>query len=108
MTLKVDIRVPVGLPVQETADFIASCEAAGFSGVGVHDHQHSGRDVFLTLALAEYLAALVERDLPFYDPSISEDVVAGLNQFALDTGILSKQVPYDQVVATQFSGLWGG
>ena len=50
--MKVDIRVPVGLPVQETADFIAGCEAAGFSGVGVHDHQHSGRDVFLTLALA--------------------------------------------------------
>ena len=50
--MKVDIRVPVGLPVQETADFIAGCEAAGFSGVGIHDHQHSGRDVFLTLALA--------------------------------------------------------
>ena len=50
--MKVDIRVPVGLPVTETADFIAGCEAAGFSGVGVHDHQHSGRDVFLTLALA--------------------------------------------------------
>ena len=26
MTVKVDIRVPVGLPVQETADFIADCE----------------------------------------------------------------------------------
>ena len=50
--MKVDIRVPVGLPVLETADFIAGCEAAGFSGVGVHDHQHSGRDVYLTLALA--------------------------------------------------------
>ena len=50
--MKVDIRVPVGLPVQETAGFIAGCEAAGFSGVGVHDHQHSGRDVFVTLALA--------------------------------------------------------
>ena len=52
MALKVDIRVPVGLPGKETADFIAECERAGFSGVGVHDHQHSGRDVFLTLALA--------------------------------------------------------
>ena len=52
MALKVDIRVPVGLPVKETADFIAQCEDAGFSGVGVHDHQHSGRDVYLTLALA--------------------------------------------------------
>lgn len=52
MAVKVDIRVPVGLPVPETAAFIAECEAAGFHGVGVHDHQHSGRDVFLTLALA--------------------------------------------------------
>ncbi len=50
--MKVDIRVPVGLPIRETAEFIADCEIAGFSGVGVHDHQHSGRDVFLTLALA--------------------------------------------------------
>ena len=50
--MKVDIRVPMGLPVRETAEFIAECEAAGFSGVGMHDHQHSGRDVFLTLALA--------------------------------------------------------
>ena len=52
MAIKIDIRVPVGLPVVETAGFIAECEAAGFSGVGVHDHQHSGRDVYLTLALA--------------------------------------------------------
>ena len=52
MAMKVDIRVPVGLPVIQTAEFIAGCEAAGFSGVGVHDHQHSGRDVYLTLALA--------------------------------------------------------
>ena len=50
--LSVDIRIPVGLPVSETAAFIARCESAGFSGVGVHDHQHSGRDVYLTLALA--------------------------------------------------------
>ncbi len=50
--MKIDIRVPVGLPLPETADFIAGCEAAGFSGVGVHDHQHSGRDVFLALSLA--------------------------------------------------------
>ena len=52
MDMQVDIRVPVGLPVLETAQFIAECETAGFSGVGIHDHQHSGRDVFLTLALA--------------------------------------------------------
>ena len=50
--LKVDLRVPVGLPVLGTADFIQRCEEAGFSGVGIHDHQHSGRDAYVTLALA--------------------------------------------------------
>ena len=55
---------------------------------------------------AAYIAALVERDLPFYDPSISEEVVTALNRFAIDTGALSRDVPYDQVVATRFSGLW--
>lgn len=50
--LEVDIRVPVGQPVPEVADFIARCEDAGFDGVGVHDHPHSGRDAYVTLALA--------------------------------------------------------
>ena len=44
--------MPVGLPVPRMADFILGCEQAGFDGVGVHDHQHSGRDVYVTLALA--------------------------------------------------------
>lgn len=50
--MKVDIRVPVGRPVPQVADFIRRCEDAGFHGVGVHDHPHSGRDVYVTLALA--------------------------------------------------------
>src|SRR3972149_11594609 len=50
--MQVDIRVPVGLPIPEGADFIARCEDAGFDGVGVHDHPQSGRDVYVTLALA--------------------------------------------------------
>jgi 5,10-methylenetetrahydromethanopterin reductase len=50
--MRVDIRVPVGRPLPEVADFIARCEDAGFDGVGVHDHPHSGRDVYLALALA--------------------------------------------------------
>jgi 5,10-methylenetetrahydromethanopterin reductase len=52
MTVKVDIRVPVGRPLPELAEFIAGCEDAGFHGVGVHDHHHSGRDVYTTLTLA--------------------------------------------------------
>lgn len=52
MTVKVDIRVPVGRPLPELAEFIRSCEEAGFHGVGVNDHHHSGRDVYAVLALA--------------------------------------------------------
>ena len=44
--------MPVGLPLRETAAFIRDCEALGFAGVGIHDHQHSGRDVYLALAVA--------------------------------------------------------
>jgi 5,10-methylenetetrahydromethanopterin reductase len=50
--VQVDLRVPVGLPIPQTADFIRRCEEAGFHGIGVHDHPHSGRDVYVTLALA--------------------------------------------------------
>ena len=48
----------------------------------------------------------MERDLPYYDASISEDVVESMNRFARDIGLLSQPVAYHQVVATQFCGLW--
>jgi len=50
--VQIDIRVPVGRPLRDVAQFIARCEDAGLDGVGVHDHPHSGRDVYLALALA--------------------------------------------------------
>ncbi len=50
--LRVALRVPVGLPLPEIAAFVARCEAAGFDGVGIHDHPSSGRDAYLALALA--------------------------------------------------------
>ena len=55
---------------------------------------------------AEMIAALVERDLPFYDPAISEEAVAGMNRFARAAGLLVGNVPYARVVATQFGDLW--
>lgn len=57
--MQVDIRVPVGLPVLQTADFVQRCEDAGFDGVGVHDHPHSGRDVYVTLGIAAERTRLV-------------------------------------------------
>ena len=58
-------------------------------------------------AEAELIAAVVERDLPFYDPAISPAAVDGLNRFAQAIGLLEGAVPYDQVVATEFRDLWG-
>jgi 5,10-methylenetetrahydromethanopterin reductase len=50
--VRVALRVPVGRPLPELAAFVARCEAAGFDGVGIHDHPSSGRDAYLALALA--------------------------------------------------------
>jgi len=55
---------------------------------------------------AALIAELVRRDLPYYDPNIPEEKVSSMNLFAQDIGLLSAPVPYDQVVATQFSHLW--
>ena len=57
-------------------------------------------------AAAQIIAAVVERDLPFYDPAISEGSVAGMNEFAQAIGLLSGPAAYDQVVATRFRDLW--
>ncbi|HEY7318040.1 MAG TPA: ABC transporter substrate-binding protein [Candidatus Binatia bacterium] len=55
---------------------------------------------------AELIADLIRRDLPYYDPTITEDTVSHMNRFAQDIGLLPGPVPYDQVVATQFAHLW--
>lgn len=55
---------------------------------------------------AELVAAVVERDLPFYDPVIYEEAVAGLNRFAQAVGLLPGPVPYERVAATGFRDLW--
>jgi NitT/TauT family transport system substrate-binding protein len=64
-----------------------------------------GRRIFPPLE-ADLIARLVEQDLPYYQPAVSEMSVAALNRFALDIGLLSAPIAYEQVVATQFSGLW--
>jgi ABC-type nitrate/sulfonate/bicarbonate transport system substrate-binding protein len=55
---------------------------------------------------AELIVELIRRDLPYYGASISESFVAGMNNFARAVGILSRDVPYEKVVATQFRDLW--
>jgi ABC-type nitrate/sulfonate/bicarbonate transport system substrate-binding protein len=55
---------------------------------------------------AELIATTVERDLPYYDPTISIEAVTGLNRFATAIGLLHETVPFERVVATQFQDLW--
>jgi ABC-type nitrate/sulfonate/bicarbonate transport system substrate-binding protein len=55
---------------------------------------------------AALIAELIRRDVPYYDASISREYVAGMNAFARDVGILNDNPRYEDVVATQFSGLW--
>jgi ABC-type nitrate/sulfonate/bicarbonate transport system substrate-binding protein len=55
---------------------------------------------------AELIAELIRRDLPYYDATISREFVAGMNRFSRDLGLLTDDVPYEAVVATQFAHLW--
>jgi ABC-type nitrate/sulfonate/bicarbonate transport system substrate-binding protein len=52
------------------------------------------------------IAELIRRDLPYYDPNISEEVVIKMNNFAQSVGLLSGPVEYEQVVAVEFKNLW--
>jgi NitT/TauT family transport system substrate-binding protein len=59
-------------------------------------------------AEAERIAELIQRDLPYYDPAISEQTVRGMNAFARDVKILDDDVAYPDVVAAEFSSFWSG
>ena len=55
---------------------------------------------------ASLIAYEVERDAPFYDPTITEEMVAHISRFAREIGLLEGEVRYEQVVATQLAPLW--
>lgn len=55
---------------------------------------------------AELIADVVARDLPYYEATISRDFVAGMLDFQQAVGLIDAPVPYEDVVATQFSPLW--
>ncbi len=55
---------------------------------------------------AGLIAPIVARDLPFYDAVIAERSIAAINRFAIGMSILDEDVPYGDVVATEFSHLW--
>ena len=55
---------------------------------------------------AALIADVVARDLPYYDPVISEHAVAQMSRFARAANLMQGSVTYEQVVATQFRDLW--
>lgn len=57
---------------------------------------------------AELIAELIRRDLPYYDPTISEEFVKGMNAFSRDIGILKGDPSYDDVVSKEARGFWRG
>jgi ABC-type nitrate/sulfonate/bicarbonate transport system substrate-binding protein len=52
------------------------------------------------------IAALIERDAPFYDAAISHEAVAGLNKFAKASRLISEPVAYEDLVAMQMLPFW--
>ena len=55
---------------------------------------------------ATLIEDLVRRDAPYYVAEISPNSVANLNEFSRNVSLLSGDIAYEQVVATQFAHLW--
>lgn len=55
---------------------------------------------------AALIAELIARDAPFYDASIPPQAIDGLNRFATAIRLMSKPVPYEDLVAAQFRDNW--
>jgi NitT/TauT family transport system substrate-binding protein len=64
-----------------------------------------GRKLFPPME-ADLIVELVRRDLPFYDATLSRDFVTGMTAFLRGQGVLSGDVPYEQIVATQYAQYW--
>ena len=47
----IDVNDHTDVPLTQASAFAVAAEAGGFDGVGVHDHQGSGHDVFIRLTL---------------------------------------------------------
>jgi NitT/TauT family transport system substrate-binding protein len=54
----------------------------------------------------ELIPELIRRDAPFYEPAISAQTVLALNAFSRRMGLLSAEVPYEDVVSARFSKYW--
>jgi NitT/TauT family transport system substrate-binding protein len=61
---------------------------------------------FFPAAEAALIVDVLRRDLPFYEMPITAVAVTGMNDFARAMGCLTREVAYDEVVASDFRHLW--
>ena len=105
-------------PVFATADRVIEAEAAMVASALqaiVKTQEALKQDVQLAAKVgrslfpreeAGLIADVVERDLPYYDPTISKSAISGLNWFSKQAGLLTNDLAYDDAVATRYSHLW--
>jgi NitT/TauT family transport system substrate-binding protein len=55
---------------------------------------------------ASLIATLVKRDLPYYEPAITQATCDSMCRFAQTVGLTKDVGKYEEVVATQFANLW--
>ncbi len=86
--LRIDVNDPTNPPLSESSRFAERAEELGFAGVGMPDHPHSGRDVFVRLALA---AQRTTRVTLF--PSVTNPVSRGPMMLATHGATLGELAP---------------
>ncbi len=50
--LRIAVNDPTNVPMARSSEFAVRAEHLGFAGVGMPDHPHTGRDVFIRLSMA--------------------------------------------------------
>ena len=89
-----------------TTGFGAGLEAILFSVEMAMTYYMAVAETISCSVGAALIAQVVERDLPFYDPSITPDFVTGMNAFCRDMGLMTGDPVFEDVVATEFSNFW--
>ena len=109
-----DYTMPALIATDALIESDAGACAAAVRAI-VKTHEALKGDIGLATAVGEKLfpaeaaaliADIVQRDLPYYDASISPGFVAAMVRFQKDVGLLTGTVAFEQVVAIQFTEYW--
>ena len=86
--IRIDVNDATDLPLAGSSRFAVRAEELGFAGVGMPDHPHTGKDVFVRLALA---AQQTERVTLF--PSVTNPVTRHPKMLASLAATLGESAP---------------